>query len=72
MDRDWEDLAAYDGAPITQPSLFIGGAWTRPRTWMADAIDAFRTTLPGLVGSHVLDGAATGSSRNAPTRSTAC
>ena len=23
---------------------------------MADAIEAFRTTLPGLAGSHVLDG----------------
>jgi hypothetical protein len=26
MDRDWADLAAYDGAAIHQASLFIGGS----------------------------------------------
>ncbi|MEU0783829.1 alpha/beta hydrolase [Streptomyces sp. NPDC006173] len=56
MDRDWEDLADHDGAPITQPSLFIGGALDASTTWMADAVEAFPVTLPGLVSSHVLDG----------------
>ncbi|MEU5715852.1 alpha/beta hydrolase [Streptomyces sp. NPDC020403] len=56
MDRDWEDLAAYNGAPIKQPSLFIGGGSDASTTWMADAIDAFPDTLPGLVSSHILDG----------------
>lgn len=56
MDRDWADLAAYDGAPIAQPSLFIGGALDASTTWMADAIEAFPTTLPGLTASHILDG----------------
>ncbi|NUW46121.1 alpha/beta fold hydrolase [Nonomuraea rhodomycinica] len=56
MDRDWEDLAAYDGAPITRPSLFVGGALDPSTTWMADAIAAFPDTLPGLVAAHVLDG----------------
>ncbi|MFF3691237.1 alpha/beta fold hydrolase [Streptomyces sp. NPDC002187] len=56
MDRDWEDLARFAGAPITQPSLFIGGGMDAPTTWMADAIDAYPTTLPGLVSSHILDG----------------
>ncbi|MFF4281649.1 alpha/beta fold hydrolase [Streptomyces kronopolitis] len=56
MDRDWEDLADYDGAPLTQPSLFIGGALDASTQWMADAINAFPTTLPGLVSSHLLDG----------------
>ncbi|MEV5746483.1 alpha/beta hydrolase [Actinoallomurus sp. NPDC052308] len=56
MDRDWEDLADLDGAPITQPSLFIGGALDASTTWMADAIEAYPTTLPGLVSSHLLDG----------------
>ncbi|MFE7963340.1 alpha/beta fold hydrolase [Streptomyces cellulosae] len=56
MDRDWEDLAAYDGAPVTQPSLFIGGELDASTTWMADAIDAFPVTLPGLVSSHILKG----------------
>jgi pimeloyl-ACP methyl ester carboxylesterase len=56
VDRDWDDLAAFDGAPLTQPSLFIGGALDASTVWMADAIDAYPTTLPGLVSSHLLDG----------------
>ncbi|MGW5119507.1 alpha/beta fold hydrolase [Streptomyces noursei] len=56
MDRDWEDLAPYRGAPITQPSLFIGGALDASTTWMADAIDAYPVTLPGLAASHILAG----------------
>jgi pimeloyl-ACP methyl ester carboxylesterase len=56
MDRDWEDLADFDGSPITQPSLFIGGALDASTTWLADAIEAYPVTLPGLVSSHLLDG----------------
>ncbi|MFE7120159.1 alpha/beta fold hydrolase, partial [Streptomyces sp. NPDC057654] len=56
VDRDWADLAAWDGAPITQPSLFIGGELDSSTTWMADAIEAFPRTLPGLVSSRILDG----------------
>ncbi|MDT9700877.1 alpha/beta hydrolase [Streptomyces sp. P17] len=56
MDRDWEDLAAFEDAPITQPSLFIGGALDASTTWLADAIKAYPVTLPGLVSSHILDG----------------
>ncbi|MFF2750271.1 alpha/beta fold hydrolase [Kitasatospora sp. NPDC058048] len=56
MDRDWEDLAQYGGAPIRQPSLFIGGALDASTTWMADAIDAYPTTLPALASTHILDG----------------
>ncbi|MFJ9035775.1 alpha/beta fold hydrolase [Streptomyces sp. NPDC102406] len=57
MDRDWADLEPYDGAPVTQPSLFIGGALDASTTWLADAVAAYPKTLPGLVASHVLDGA---------------
>ncbi|MEV0302375.1 alpha/beta fold hydrolase [Streptomyces prasinus] len=56
MDRDWEELAPYRGAPIKQPSLFIGGTLDASTTWMSDAIDAHPTTLPGLSASHLLDG----------------
>lgn len=56
MDRDWEDLAAFDGAPITQPSLFIGGSLDASTTWLADAIKAYPVTLPALISSRVLDG----------------
>ena len=55
MDRDWEELAGFDGAPLTQPSLFIGGGLDAFTTWLADAIEAYPVTLPGLVSSHVLD-----------------
>ncbi|MGI5347099.1 alpha/beta fold hydrolase [Streptomyces sp. CA-250714] len=55
MDRDWEDLADFDGAPLTQPSLFAGGALDASTTWMRDAIEAYPTTLPGLHASHLLD-----------------
>jgi pimeloyl-ACP methyl ester carboxylesterase len=57
VDRDWEDLAALDGAPVTQPSLFIGGALDPSTTWLADAIAAHPRTLSGLVTQHILDGA---------------
>lgn len=56
MDRDWEDLAAHRGAPIKQPSLFIGGTLDASTTWMADAINAYPTTLPALSASHLLEG----------------
>ncbi|MFC5754303.1 alpha/beta fold hydrolase [Actinomadura rugatobispora] len=56
FDRDWEDLAAWRGAPIVQPSLFVGGELDPSTTWMADAIKAFPVTLPGLAASHILEG----------------
>ncbi|MCR8576824.1 alpha/beta fold hydrolase [Streptomyces sp. Isolate_219] len=56
VDRDWEDLAAWDGAPLTQPALFIAGERDAPTQWMADAIKTFPRTLPGLSSSHLLDG----------------
>ncbi|MZF85701.1 alpha/beta hydrolase [Streptomyces sp. SID5643] len=56
MDRDWRDLADFAGAPVTQPSLFIGGTLDASTTWLAEAIEAYPATLPGLRGSHLLDG----------------
>lgn len=55
MDRDWEDLADLHGAPVTQPSLFIGGRKDAGTMWLSDAIDAFPTTLPGMTSCHLLD-----------------
>ncbi|WP_406009066.1 alpha/beta hydrolase [Streptomyces sp. NBC_00637] len=55
MDRDWQDLTDFTGAPITQPSLFVGGALDSSTTWLAAAIEAFPTTLPGLTASHILE-----------------
>ncbi|GAA0449649.1 alpha/beta hydrolase [Streptomyces olivaceiscleroticus] len=56
MHRDWEDLAAHAGAPLLQPSLFLGGSLDASTTWLTDAIDAYPVTLPGLITSHILDG----------------
>ncbi|WP_320774796.1 alpha/beta hydrolase [Streptomyces sp. CRN 30] len=56
MDRDWADLADLHGAPVTQPSLFLGGALDASTTWLSEAIDAYPVTLPGLTASHLLDG----------------
>lgn len=56
MDRDWEDLADLDGAAIAQPSLFLGGGLDASTTWLAAAIEAYPKTLPGLVGSYILEG----------------
>ncbi len=55
-DRDWQDLAPWAGCPLTQPTLFVGGALDATTTWLADAIAAFPTTMPRLAGSHVLEG----------------
>jgi pimeloyl-ACP methyl ester carboxylesterase len=55
VDRDWEDLAEWDGAPITQPSFFLAGEKDASLAWLGDAVKAFSTTLPGLVSSHVLE-----------------
>jgi pimeloyl-ACP methyl ester carboxylesterase len=56
MDQDWVDLAAFDGAVIAQPSVFLVGEQDASRMWLANAIDQHATTLPGLVSQHVLPG----------------
>lgn len=57
VDRDWEDLVGHEGRPITQPSIFIAGAEDASVAWLTKDIAAHETTLPGLRGSHVLEGA---------------
>jgi pimeloyl-ACP methyl ester carboxylesterase len=44
VDRDWSDLAPWDGASPTQPSLFIGGALDASTRWLAEAIKAMPDT----------------------------
>ncbi len=56
MDRDWADLAAWEGAVIRQPSLYLAGAQDASTTWLADAIENHRSSMPGLVSQHILDG----------------
>jgi len=56
MDRDWEDLAAFNHHPIAVPSLFVGGERDGPTVWGAGAITRFSQTLPALRGCHILEG----------------
>lgn len=54
--RDWTELAPWRFAPITVPSLFIGGDRDGPTLLGRRAIERFDRTLPGLRGSHILPG----------------
>jgi pimeloyl-ACP methyl ester carboxylesterase len=56
VDRDWEDMAAFHGAPIQVPALFVGGDRDGPTVWGKPAIDRFPQTLPRLVRSEILSG----------------
>ena len=56
VDRDWEDFAAFAGAPIRLPALFIGGDRDGPTIWGAPAIERFAETLPELYRSEILPG----------------
>lgn len=56
VDRDWQDMAAFDGAPITQPSLFIGGEVDGPTIWGAGSIAKFSETMPNLRKTVIIGG----------------
>lgn len=56
VDRDWEDLAAWRGASIGVPALFVGGDRDGPTVWGGPAIAAFDQTLPRLYRSTILEG----------------
>jgi pimeloyl-ACP methyl ester carboxylesterase len=56
FDRDWEDLAAFDGVTIEQPAIFIAGAEDSSIAWLADAVAQQAAWLPGLTGVHLLEG----------------
>jgi pimeloyl-ACP methyl ester carboxylesterase len=57
--RSWELLAAWRGAIIRQPSMFIAGTRDSVLRFPAShaQIDNFGRTLPGLRGCHLLEGA---------------
>lgn len=52
--RDWTELAPWRFAPITQPSLFIGGDRDGPTQLGRAAIERFDRNLPGLKRSEIL------------------
>lgn len=57
--RNWELSGPWRGQPIRQPSLFIAGSRDGVLRFPAAQaqLDAYPKTLPGLVGSHILEGA---------------
>ena len=57
VDRDWEDLAAYEGVVIRQPSIYLTGTRDGSAVWLADAVARQTEWLPGMDGVHLLDGA---------------
>jgi pimeloyl-ACP methyl ester carboxylesterase len=67
VDRDWEDLAAFRGARIDVPALFIGGDRDGPTMWGAAAIAAFADTLPQLRRSIILEGCGHWTQQERPT-----
>jgi len=71
IDRDWEDLAAWRGAAIRVPALFIGGDRDGPTIWGAPAIAAFPQTLPRLHRSIVLEGCGHWTQQERPAEVTA-
>jgi pimeloyl-ACP methyl ester carboxylesterase len=56
VDRDWEDFAAFAGAPIQVPALFVGGDRDGPTMWGMTSIERFAQTLPRLWRSEILPG----------------
>ncbi|MFO1079708.1 MAG: alpha/beta hydrolase [Reyranellaceae bacterium] len=57
--RNWELGAPWRGQPVRPPSLFIAGSRDGVLRFPAaqSQLDAFPRTLPGLRGSHIIDGA---------------
>ena len=57
--RNWELMAPWRGSPIRQPSLFIAGSRDGVLKFPASQahIDNYPTSLPGLRGCHILEGA---------------
>lgn len=54
VDRDWIDFRGWHGAPILQPSMFIGGEKDGPTILGASAIAGFSESLPALHSSTIL------------------
>jgi pimeloyl-ACP methyl ester carboxylesterase len=68
VDRDWQDLQPWRGAPIRVPSLFIGGEKDGPTMWGAGPSPAFPTPCRTCGAATSSPGAVTGSSRSGPMR----
>lgn len=54
LDRDWEELAPYEGKPIEVPASFIGADFDVATLWGAEAIQKFPETVPKLFETHIV------------------
>jgi pimeloyl-ACP methyl ester carboxylesterase len=54
VDLDWELLAAYEGRPVSVPSLYIGGDRDVATIWAKEAISMLPKTQSDLRGSHIV------------------
>ena len=59
LTRNWELMAPFHGQIIRQPALFVAGSKDGVLKFPASQkqIAAFPQTLPGIRGSHIIDGA---------------
>ncbi len=53
-DRNWEDLAAFEGRPIEVPSFFLGSDRDLGVLWGVEAIAAFPQTMSHHLGTHII------------------
>lgn len=56
LDRDWEELAPYEGKPVEVPAMFIGADLDVATLWGAESIQKFPETVPNLVETHIIEG----------------
>ncbi len=59
LTRNWRLTCAWQGQPIRQPSIFIAGSRDGVLKFPASKIqiDMFASSLPGIRGTHILEGA---------------
>ncbi|MFI6597720.1 alpha/beta fold hydrolase [Nonomuraea sp. NPDC050536] len=55
LDRNWELMAPYDGAPVRVPALFVGG--TLDPTLRKDRVESLGRWVPDLRGTVLIEGA---------------
>jgi pimeloyl-ACP methyl ester carboxylesterase len=65
-DRNWDLTAAWSGQPVTQPSLFIGGAADPALEMMQPLYDNMEQFYPGLVAKSLLTGVGHGAPEESP------
>jgi len=56
VDRNWEQMAVFNGAKVTVPALFIVGSRDGVLSFTRGAVDALPRTVPTLRQSLVLEG----------------